>query len=244
MSDNPARQAAEGPAQRLATQLRERFGALISRCDLAFGQVTVELERACLWQVCQALRDEEPFAFDQLIDVCGVDYSQHGQAQWETERTSAGGFGRGVQWQEPDAPADDARRFAAVYQLLSTPHNRRLRLRTFADTQQPMVDSVVDLWPSANWFEREAFDLFGILFEGHPDLRRILTDYGFIGHPMRKDFPLSGHVEMRYDPEKQRVVYEPATVEPRVLVPKVIRQDSRYVGEQAQGNTGGEAGDG
>ncbi len=240
MTDNPARPAAQGPAQRLAAQLRERFEGLISSCGVVRGEVTVELERTRLREVCQALRDEEPFAFDQLIDVCGVDYSQYGQTQWETERTSTGGFGRGVQWQEPSAPADDARRFAAVYHLLSTPHNRRLRLRTFADTQQPIIESVIDLWPSASWFEREAFDLIGILFEGHPDLRRILTDYGFVGHPMRKDFPLSGHVQMRYDPEQQRVVYEPVTVEPRVLVPKVIRQDSRSDGEPAQG----EAGDG
>jgi NADH-quinone oxidoreductase subunit C len=148
--------------------------------------------------------------------------------------------------------ADDPQRFAVVYHLLSLEYNRRLRLKAYTGGAQPMVDSVADVWAVANWFEREAFDLFGILFRGHPDLRRILTDYGFVGHPFRKDFPLSGHVAMRYDPEQGRVVYEPVEIEPRVLVPKVIRQDSRYVTEEqaraaqaakaaAAGTTGGAA---
>ncbi|MFA5531111.1 MAG: NADH-quinone oxidoreductase subunit C, partial [Thiohalomonadaceae bacterium] len=154
--------------------------------------------------VCQALRDEDAFQFEQLIDLCGVDYLEYGEGTWQGPR------------------------FGVVYHLLSVSHNQRLRIRTFAEGEMPVVDSVVSIWNGANWFEREAFDLYGIVFEGHPDLRRILTDYGFIGHPFRKDFPLSGHVEMRYDPEKQRVIYEPVTIEPRTLVPRVIRRDHRY----------------
>jgi NADH-quinone oxidoreductase subunit C len=182
-------------------------------------------------EVALTLRDHKDFAFAQLIDVCGIDYAAFGQAEWETVAASSTGFGRGAD-RRFDLVAEDPRRFAAVYHLLSLTHNRRLRVRVYAESDsavgQPMVDSVVDVWPSANWFEREAFDLFGILFRGHPDLRRILTDYGFVGHPFRKDFPLSGHVEMRYDAETGRVVYEPVQIEPRVLVPKVIRADSRY----------------
>jgi NADH-quinone oxidoreductase subunit C len=166
-------------------------------------------------------------AFEQLIDLCGVDYLTHGSAEWTTsEQATSTGFSRGVD--RPDCPEPGPvsdRRFAVVTHLLSQRHNRRLRLRVHAPGDPPRVASLVDVWSSANWFEREAFDLFGILFEGHPDLRRILTDYGFIGHPFRKDFPLIGHVEMRYDPERGRVVYQPVTIEPRVLVPRVIRQE-------------------
>ncbi|OGI45027.1 MAG: NADH-quinone oxidoreductase subunit C, partial [Candidatus Muproteobacteria bacterium RBG_16_65_31] len=153
------------------------------------------------------LRDAPEFGCAQLIDLCGVDYLYHGR---ETDET-------GTSWSGP--------RFAVVYHLLSLAHNRRLRLRTFLDDELPVVESVVGIWSSANWFEREAFDLFGIVFDGHPDLRRILTDYGFIGHPFRKDFPLIGQVEMRYDPDKGRVVYQPVSIEARVLVPRVIREE-------------------
>jgi NADH-quinone oxidoreductase subunit C len=163
--------------------------------------------------------------------VCGVDYLEHGRAEWKTDDATASGFSRGVV-RSAHAPAGDGpsgRRFAVVYHLLSLAHNHRVRLRVFCpDDTQPMVDSVFGVWASSDWFERETFDLFGILFRGHPDLRRLLTDYGFIGHPFRKDFPLSGNVEVRYDPEKGRVVYQPVTIEPRVLVPKVIRHDNRY----------------
>jgi len=175
------------------------------------------------------LRDHPDFLFEQLIDVCGVDFGAYGQSEWETEGASSTGFGRGAA-RSLKVAEDDSSRFASVYHLLSLGHNRRLRVRIHLNGTQPIVDSVVDVWSVANWFEREAFDLFGILYRGHPDLRRILTDYGFVGHPFRKDFPVSGHVEMRYDPERGRVVYEPVSIEPRVLVPRVIRSDSRFGG--------------
>jgi NADH-quinone oxidoreductase subunit C len=169
-----------------------------------------------------------------------VDYATFGQDEWKTERASTTGFGRGVTGEGPgrfswdDRPDIDntGRRFAVVVHLMSIKHNRRLRIRCFApEDVLPTVTSLTDIWNCANWFEREAFDLFGIIFKGHPDLRRILTDYGFVGHPFRKDFPLIGNVEVRYDPEKGRVIYEPVSIEPRVTVPRVIREDSRYVGQ-------------
>ena len=170
--------------------------------------------------------------FEQLVDVCGVDYLTYGKSEWVTQTATDTGFSRGV---EPDpvildeSDTFDARRFAAVYHLLSVENNKRLRLRAFSgESNPPILPSLVDVWNSANWFEREAFDLFGILFEGHPDLRRILTDYGFIGHPFRKDFPLSGNVEVHYDEQEGRVVYRPVSIEPRTLVPRVIRDDNRY----------------
>jgi len=194
------------------------------------GEVTLVVPAAHLLPVCRVLRDHADLCFEQLIDVCGLDYSAYGKGEWETESASTFGFGRGVD-RDLDLALAAPRRFAVVYHLLSLAHNRRLRLRVYADGEgEPMVDSVVPVWASANWFEREAFDLFGILFRGHPDLRRILTDYGFVGHPFRKDFPVSGQVEMRYDPAQGRVVYEPVSIAPRVLVPKVIREDSRYLG--------------
>jgi NADH-quinone oxidoreductase subunit C len=164
------------------------------------NEITIEVAPAKYRAACQALRDDAGLRFEQLIDLCGVDYSTYGDRPWE----------RG--------------RFAVVLHLLSVTHNWRLRLRAFcADDALPMLDSLIEVWPSANWFEREAFDLFGIVFEGHPDLRRILTDYGFVGHPFRKDFPISGYVEMRYDPEQRRIVYGPVTIEPREITPRVVR---------------------
>lgn len=205
-------------------RLRERFNGLLLEARLGAGQITLELLPAHLLEVCRALRDEPEFSYAQLSDVCGVDYLNYGKADWETSDTTTTGFSRGV---DQDVYAKTVRtfpaRFASVYQLLSLTHNRRLRVRCFLPSDPPQVSSVTELWPSANWFEREAFDLFGILFEGHPDLRRILTDYGFIGHPFRKDFPLEGNVEVRYDPDQKRVIYQPVTIENRVLVPKVIR---------------------
>jgi NADH-quinone oxidoreductase subunit C len=164
------------------------------------------------------------------MDVCGVDYLEHGRAEGKTQDATSSGFSRGVaRGPELDAPVAPGKRFAVVYHLLSVSLNQRLRLRVFcADDTEPMVDSVTGVWAGADWFERETFDMFGVLFKGHPDLRRLLTDYGFIGHPFRKDFPLSGNVEVRYDPEKGRVVYQPVSIDPRVLVPKVIRHDNRY----------------
>ena len=225
-------------SRQLAEQLQQRFGeSLLANVD-AVGEVTIELSPDALLEVATALRDEADFAFEMLMDVCGVDYANYGKDEWATEETSSSGFSRGVEAatagrlqavtedlvvEKPRQP----KRFAAVYQLLSISKNRRLRLKVFApDDDLPVIPSVISIWSSANWFEREAFDLYGILFEGHPDLRRLLTDYGFIGHPFRKDFPLSGNVEVIYDSEKKRVVYQPVSIEPRVLVPKVIRSEA------------------
>ncbi|MGH8397463.1 MAG: NADH-quinone oxidoreductase subunit C [Gammaproteobacteria bacterium] len=213
---------------KLAGQVESRFSEAVKRVPSTVDQLVYEVGAAKLHEICRVLRDEEPFRFEQLMDVSGVDYLGYGDAQWRTESATTTGFSRGVNRRPLETSEREQRRFAVAYQLLSIRHNQRLRLRVFCPDEPPMVDSVTDIWASANWFEREAFDLFGILFNGHPDLRRILTDYGFIGHPFRKDFPLSGNVEVRYDPEKKRVVYEPVSIEPRVLVPRVIRHDPRY----------------
>ena len=186
-----------------------------------------------LKEICFALRDHKDFKFEMLIDITGVDYSTYGESEWMTEDATDSGFSRGVNQQKIEEPNKvsykPSKRFALVYQLLSIKLKSRISIKTFCDDDiQPMIDSVIDIWSSANWYEREAFDLFGIIFSGHPDLRRLLTDYGFIGHPFRKDFPLTGNVEMRYDPQLGRVVYEPVTIEPRTLVPRTIRNDSRY----------------
>lgn len=190
--------------EKLVERLENRFGDSIKHCRVAADEVTIEINRNELLEVCAALRDDAGLHFELLIDLCGVDYSEYGEGAWQ------------------------GLRFAVVYHLLSIKNNCRLRLRVFTDDDEPRVDSVVGIWSGANWFERECFDLFGILFDGHPDLRRLLTDYGFIGHPFRKDFPLLGHVEMRYDPERRRVVYEPVETEMRMIVPRVIRDDNRY----------------
>ena len=227
--------------QNLVEQLQARFGEDLLECKLNRGEVSIEISPSKSIQILTTLRDETGFAFEQVVDICGVDYSTYGEVEWATNESTNKGFSRGVSrrstvqdsalLQNSDDQADVGRcRFAAVYQLLSVSLNQRVRVRVFAeDDDLPVVPSVVDIWASATWYEREAFDLFGIVFEGHPDLRRILTDYGFIGHPFRKDFPLIGHVEMRYDPERGRVVYEPVSIEPRVLVPRVIRKDHRYL---------------
>ncbi|MGH8583965.1 MAG: NADH-quinone oxidoreductase subunit C [Gammaproteobacteria bacterium] len=211
------------PAEDLATRVRQRFADRVAHCVVALGQVAVELAPERLRDVCYALRDEPEFSFEQLIDVCGVDYSSYGAAEWLTNEASTAGFSRGVS--DATAQRTDRPRYAVVYHLLSLRHNQRLRLRVYAPGDPPCVPSVIEIWRSADWFEREAFDLFGVLFDGHPDLRRLLTDYGFIGHPFRKDFPLEGNVEVRYDPDQGRVVYQPVTIENRVLVPRVIRPD-------------------
>ena len=222
-------------AKALLTRLQERFGETLRDAGVAVGEVTIEITPGDLLATCTALRDEKEFSFEQLIDVCGVDYFAWGKTEWATQETTDTGFSRGVEANTAERlpglqeelsteTLQEDRRFAAVYHLLSIRNNQRLSIKVFAaDEQLPVIPSVLGIWSSANWFEREAFDLYGILFEGHPDLRRLLTDYGFIGHPFRKDFPLSGNVEVRYDPEKKRVIYQPVSIEPRVLVPKVIR---------------------
>jgi NADH-quinone oxidoreductase subunit C len=192
------------------------------------GELTYEVPANELLTVAQVLREAPELKFEMCMDVCGVDYLSHGRDEWNTETATSSGFSRGVaRGVQRMGKAEPGRRFAAVYHLLSISLNQRLRLRVFCpDDDAPMVDSVTDIWAAANWFEREAFDLFGILFKGHPDLRRLLTDYGFIGHPFRKDFPTSGHVEMRYDDEQKRVIYQPVTIEPREITPRIIREDN------------------
>jgi NADH-quinone oxidoreductase subunit C len=225
----------------LADQLERTFGARLTRLASLDGELGYEVAPADLLEVATTLRDDPRFAFEAAVDVSGVDYLNYGQEEWDTHDATNTGFGRGVAVRS-DAfvpPEPQARRFAVAYHLLSYANNLRLRLRCYCETSEPpTVPSVVGVWPGANWFEREAFDLFGILFQGHPDLRRILTDYGFIGHPFRKDFPLSGHVEVRYDAEAGRVVYEPVSIEPRTLVPRVIRQDNRYDAALTAGRSG------
>lgn len=192
-------------------------------------------------EVAKTLRDDRDFDFDQCIDVCGVDYLSYGETEWPTDDVTYTGFSRGIRGKGPGRFSWSERRretvtnrFAVVAQLLSLAKNQRLTLKCFApDAGMLVVPSLIDIWPGVNWFEREAFDLYGIIFQGHPDLRRILTDYGFIGHPFRKDFPLIGNVEVKYDEDKKRVVYQPVSIEPRVLVPKTIRRDSRYVDNTA-----------
>ena len=194
----------------LSQNLQKHFGEKLKSLKLALGEVTIEVAAADYFAVMQTLRDEADLGFDELIDLCGVDYSTYGDGAWQ------------------------GKRFAAVSHLLSIPNNWRLRVRVFAeDDAFPAVDSLTSVWTSVNWFEREAFDLFGIAFVGHDDLRRILTDYGFIGHPFRKDFPISGHVEMRYDPDQARVIYQPVTIEPRENTPRIVREDT--YGDPAHG---------
>ena len=242
------------PAASFAQRLRDRFPAATVTVVEPRGETTLEVAASDLLATCQALRDE--LGFEQLTAVSGIDYLGYGSDEWDTEDVSSSGFSRGVEgkgtgrfgWGEkPSQQGRDRiepivapeRRFAAVLHLLSYSGNRRLRVRCFAlDDVLPVVPSVTGIWAGANWFEREAFDLYGIVFEGHPDLRRILTDYGFVGHPFRKDFPLIGNVEVRYDEERKRVVYEPVTsVEPRVGVPRVVRDDARFA--TAEGERGG-----
>jgi len=190
----------------LKANLEAAFGDRLQSITEALGQLTIIVKADKFAEVALQLRDDRSLGFEQLVDLCGVDYSTYGDGAYEGPR------------------------FASVLHLLSIANNWRVRVRVFApDDAVPIVPSAVDVWSSANWYEREAFDLFGIVYEGHPDLRRILTDYGFIGHPFRKDFPVSGYVEMRYDPEEKRVVYQPVTIEPREVTPRVIRED-RYGG--------------
>jgi NADH-quinone oxidoreductase subunit C len=213
----------------LALQVDAHLTDSVKRVASLADELAYEVEAAALLSVCRTLREAPDLKFEMLIDLAGVDYLHYGRDEWQTVTATHSGFSRGrvsrTSAPDPDMPG----RFAVVYNLLSITHNRRLRLRVKClDPREPVVDSVIEVWAGANWFEREAFDLFGILFRGHPDLRRLLTDYGFIGHPFRKDFPLIGNVEVQYDPERKRVVYQPVSIVARVLVPKVIRRDHRY----------------
>lgn len=202
----------------LGEKLKEAFTDKVLSLENKLGELTLVVGAADILDVFTRLRDDADFRFEQLIDLCGVDYSTYGS------ELSDGG----IYLRAEDAGANPFKqRFAVVYHLLSVERNTRLRVRVFAqDDTMPMLNSVIDVWPSANWFEREAFDMFGIVFLGHPDLRRILTDYGFVGNPFRKDFPLSGHVEMHYDLEQKRVLYRPVSVEPREITPRTIREEN------------------
>ena len=193
--------------EQLKQHLQAVLGDRIVRLAEHVDEITIECKSASLLEVARLLRDHESLKFEQLIDLCGVDYAEYGEGTWSGPR------------------------YATVYHFLSVSLNQRLRLRVFAfDDDFPVLPTLVDLWPVANWFERESFDLFGIMYEGHPDLRRLLTDYGFVGHPFRKDFPMIGNVEMRYDPEQQRVVYQPVSIDPRNNVPRVIREEGFHHG--------------
>jgi NADH-quinone oxidoreductase subunit C len=194
----------------LLARLEETLGDQIATSKVALGEVTIEVGATDWLDVARRLRDEKGLAFDCLTDLCGLDYSAYKEGAW------------------------DGKRFAVVLHLVSAVKNHRLRVRAFCDDDDfPVISSLVDVWPAANWFEREAFDLYGIVFDGHPDLRRILTDYGFIGHPFRKDFPLSGNVEMRYDPELKRVIYQPVSIDPREVTPRIVREEN--YGETGRG---------
>ena len=236
-------------AESLVAALQTALGDRLSGVSTALGEVTVVVRPEQLLAAMTVLRNDAGLRFEQLMDLCGVDYGSYGEIAWSGTPMSEGAAGAPLAGPAPEtdrSPAIDEHaprsaggrkrerelippgsRFAVVYHLLSIALNQRVRVRAFcADTQFPVVDSVIGIWPSANWFEREAFDLYGIVFSGHPDLRRILTDYGFIGHPFRKDFPLSGTVEMRYDPDQQRVIYQPVTIEPREITPRIVRVEN------------------
>ncbi|HTN94800.1 MAG TPA: NADH-quinone oxidoreductase subunit C [Gallionella sp.] len=209
----------------LRTNLASLFGDKLAGVEEALEELTVVVKAAFMLEVMTQLRDAAEFHFEQLIDLCGVDYSTYG-----SDVSEGGAYLR-----SEDAPATSPlpSRFAVVYNLLSVKNNTRIRVRIFAEDEDfPVLPSVIDIWPSANWYEREAFDLFGIVFTGHPDLRRILTDYGFVGNPFRKDFPLSGNVEMRYDPEQQRVIYQPVSIEPREVTPRIVREEKYATGPE------------
>jgi NADH-quinone oxidoreductase subunit C len=215
----------------LRADLTNLLGDRLVGAEERLGELTIVVKAAGMLDVLTRLRDATELRFEQLIDLCGIDYSTYGSDVSEG----------GVYFRSDTAPADTAalpHRFAAVYNLLSVEHNMRIRVRIFAeDDDFPVLQSVIDIWPSANWYEREAFDLYGIVFTGHPDLRRILTDYGFVGNPFRKDFPLSGNVEMRYDPEQQRVVYQPVSIEPREVTPRIVREE-KYASGPERSNGG------
>lgn len=228
--------------QGLADKLKKVLGSSIDEMTVEHGQIMIDVSAAKMITVATQLRDHADFKFEQLVDLCGIDYSQYNNSEWITDGSSATGFSRAVDAAshghlifgediEPTGP--QKHRFATIYQLISYSLNHRVTMRVFAENDDfPVVDSIISVWNCADWYERESFDLFGIHYSGHPDLRRILTDYGFVGHPFRKDFPLVGHVEMRYDPEKQRVIYEPVSIDPRVLVPRVHREDHRYISDE------------
>ncbi len=226
----------------IKTRITTCFEDKVNCIESSYNELIFEIQSEDLIEVAKELKTNENMMFEQLTDLCGVDYLTYGVDEWTTKSATSSGFSRGVTRQSvilDDADTFDDKRFAVIYNLLSIKHNSRIRLRVYTgDKNPPIIPSVASIWSSANWLERETFDLYGILFEGHPDLRRILTDYGFVGHPFRKDFPLSGNVEIHYDEKKEKIVYKPVSIEPRTLVPRVIRQDNRYSDEIKEDNNG------
>jgi NADH-quinone oxidoreductase subunit C len=219
----------------LATRIQELLPHAITHCICAMDELTLEAPVEQLKAICKTLHDEPELQFEMLIDICGVDYLSYGEDEWQTEQATSTGFSRGTERDITYVKRPNNKpRFAIIYHLLSITHNHRIRLRVFVEDEVPVVPSVTDIWSSADWYEREAFDLYGILFDDHPDLRRILTDYGFIGYPFRKDFPLIGETEVRYDAATGRVIYEAVSIESRTLVPRVIRQDNRYLDREVR----------
>ncbi len=213
----------------LTELLSTSFPSEIVSLENELDEITIIINATDIIKVAKTL-SQAPFCFEMLLDVCGVDYLHYGQSEWNSDNASATGFARAVE-KHPAFHQNicwEQHRFGVVYHLLSIANNIRLRVKVYLKEEAPIVESVINIWNSANWFEREAFDMYGILFQNHPDLRRILTDYGFVGHPFRKDFPLSGHVEMRYDAATQKVLYDPVVIDDRELVPKIYREDSRY----------------
>jgi NADH-quinone oxidoreductase subunit C len=227
-----------GHVEQLAARIGGRLAGRVTRRASLAIECAFDVPATDLVAVATVLRDDPELRFEMLVEAAGVDYHDYGRSEWRTTSASSSGFGRGVN-RAGAGGLHDGPRFAMVYQLLSITHNERLSLRAFCpDSVEPALDSLVGVWAGVNWFEREAFDLFGIAFTGHPDLRRLLTDYGFIGHPFRKDFPLVGNVEVRYDEARKRVVYEPVEIVPRTLVPRVIRDDNRWSPELSGGGGG------
>ena len=226
----------------IKTRITTCFEDKVNFIESSYNELIFEIQSEDLIEVAKELKTNENMMFEQLTDLCGVDYLSYGVDEWTTKSATSSGFSRGVTRQSvilDDADTFDDKRFAVIYNLLSIKHNSRIRLRVYTgDKNPPIIPSVASIWSSANWLERETFDLYGILFEGHPDLRRILTDYGFVGHPFRKDFPLSGNVEIHYDEKKEKITYKPVSIEPRTLVPRVIRQDNRYSDEIKEDNNG------
>ena len=230
--------------KQLSSELQRVFDASLLSVETKYEEITIQVSSENLQEVLARLQRESSLKFDQLVDLAGIDYLEFGTDEWNTESASSSGFSRGVEkasfgrFTFDDAKKGghmDSPRYAVIYHLLSVNNNQRLRVKVYCDDNDlPILPSVTNLWTCANWYEREAFDLYGIVFEGHPDLRRILTDYGFTGHPFRKDFPLVGNVEVRYDPDQKRVIYQPVTIEPRINVPKVIRDDHRFENGQVE----------
>jgi NADH-quinone oxidoreductase subunit C len=239
---------------KLSSELQRVFAGSLLSIETKYDEVSIYINAKNLLETLSQLQSVANFKFDQLVDLAGVDYLEFGTDEWNTESATSSGFSRGVEkasfgrftFDDAKKGAEmDSPRYAVVYHLLSVENNQRLRVKVYCDNNDlPILPSVTDLWSCANWYEREAFDLFGIVFEGHPDLRRILTDYGFTGHPFRKDFPLVGNVEVRYDPEQKRVIYQPVSIEPRINVPKVIRDDHRFENGQVEDKSAKENADG